>query len=268
MRILGGWFVFLSCLTFGQATAPRPEFDVAEIRLNKSGDADGAGSIHPGGQFRTVNMPLKELIKFAYKLRDEDLIGAPSWIGSENYDIVAKAQVAGGEETFWRPTNVVQVLSIAFEWDGPFRLMVQSLLADRFKLSVHPEERPVNVLVLTAAKGANKLQKAADSGTADCARKFTPDVGFEAVCKNMKMTDLARALQILAPAYADRTVVDLTGIEGTYDFKLNWVGINMADLGGMTMPDALSKQLGLKLEGRKMPMPVIVVDHVEKPAGN
>ena len=63
-------------------------------------------------------------------------------------------------------------------------------------------------------------------------------------------------------------MVDLTGIEGTYDFKLNWVGRNRVDLGGSTMPDALNKQLGLKLEGRKMPMPVIVIDHVERPSEN
>ena len=77
--------------------------------------------------------------------------------------------------------------------------MAQSLLADRFKLIAHQEERPISVLALTAVKCANKLQKTADSGTADCASKYTPDVGFEAVCKNMKMTDLARALQTFAP---------------------------------------------------------------------
>jgi hypothetical protein len=62
MRTLAGLFVFTSCWAFGQATAARPAFDVAEVRLNKSGDSDGFGSILLGGQCRTVNMPLNELI--------------------------------------------------------------------------------------------------------------------------------------------------------------------------------------------------------------
>jgi uncharacterized protein (TIGR03435 family) len=62
--------------------------------------------------------------------------------------------------------------------------------------------------------------------------------------------------------------VDLTGLSGTYDFKLDWVGAGFIDQGGLTMPDAVAKQLGLKLEERKLPMPVLVIDHIEKPSDN
>jgi uncharacterized protein (TIGR03435 family) len=83
----------------------------------------------------------------------------------------------------------------------------------------------------------------------------------------MNMADLAEALPVYAPVYADHAVVDLTNIKGTYDLKLEWVSrLVIEQEGGLTMFDAVDKQLGLKLEARKLPMPVIVIDHAEKPA--
>ena len=79
------------------------------------------------------------------------------------------------------------------------------------------------------------------------------------------MIDLGKRLQSLAPAYVDREVVDQTGIDGTYDLKLNWVSRTTIDQqGGLSMFGALEKMLGLKLEERKIPMSVVVIDHVEK----
>jgi len=152
--------------------------------------------------------------------------------------------------------------------DQTFRLMVQSLLADRFKLSVHTEQRPASVFALTVAKGGVKMQKAADSGKPDCLRAVDQQIQAVLTCRNMTVADLGRALQLFAPGYATHEVIDATGLEGTYDFKLSWVGIAVADQGGMTIPQALDKLLGLKWEERKQPMPVIVIDHIEKPSEN
>jgi uncharacterized protein (TIGR03435 family) len=192
---------------------------------------------------------------------------APAWLNTDRFDIVGKANEAGSEETFWRSNSALQFMRLYYT-DQTFRVMAQSLLADRFKLSVHTEQRPTSVYALTVAKGGLKMQKATDSGKPDCLRTVDQQIQAVLTCKNMTIADLGRALQLFAPGYANREVVDATGLEGTYDFKLNWVGRQVVDQGGMTIPQALDKLLGLKWEERKQPMPVIVIDHIEKPADN
>src|SRR5437868_3580321 len=133
--------VFLvSSLSFGQTSANRPEFDVVDIKLNNSGSPDGIGEILPSGQFRAINIPVNEIVKFAYSVRDGAVVGAPGWLSSDRYDIVGKAPAAGSEETFWRSDSRTPFMRLYYT-DQTFRLMVQSLLADRFKLSVHEEQK-------------------------------------------------------------------------------------------------------------------------------
>jgi uncharacterized protein (TIGR03435 family) len=155
-------------------------------------------------------------------------------------------------------------------WDETFRLMAQTMLADRFKLATHAEQRPMNVFVLVEGKGGARLQKAAGSGMPECTRTVVDELQAEAICSNITMADPAHAMQVFAPLHADREVVDMTGIRGAWDVKLNWAGrLNAArEPGGQTMQGALEKQLGLKLEPAKLPMRVIVVDHVERPSEN
>jgi bla regulator protein BlaR1 len=261
---------FSSFWAFGQTPSVRPEFDVVDVKPNNSADGAGSGSILPSGQFRAVNIPLKEVIKFAFDVRDEAIIGAPGWMDSERYDIVGKAAPVGAEETFWRSSSAVALMRFSYNWDQTFRLMVQTMLAERFKLAVRQEQRPMSVLALTVAKGGARLQKASEAGRPDCTRTVGAELRAQVVCKNMTMPDLARAMQVFAPLYADRPVLDLTGIEGTYDLKLEWMGrfVPNQEVEGMTMPGALEKTLGLKLEQRRMPMPVLVIDHVERPSEN
>jgi bla regulator protein BlaR1 len=267
MRSLLSFFILFSSITFGQTPPKRPEFDVVDIKLNVSGSPDGVGEILPGGQFRATNIPVKEIIKFAFNLRDEAIVGVPSWVDSERYDVVGKAPAAGSEETFWRSDSRLQFMRLYYS-DETFRLMVQSLLADRFKLSFHPDQKPTNVYALTVAKGGSKLQKAAESGKPDCLRTVDQQIQAVLTCKNMTIGDLGRALQLFAPGYADHEVIDVTGLEGTYDLTIKWVGRAVVDQGGMTIPEALEKLLGLKWEERKQPMPVMVIDHIEKPSEN
>jgi uncharacterized protein (TIGR03435 family) len=267
MRTLLLLFVLISSLTFGQAPANRPEFDVVDIKLNVSGSPDGVGEILPGGQFHAINIPVKEIIKFAYNVRNEAIVGAPSWVESDRYDIVGKAPAAGSEETFWRSDSALQFMRLYYT-DQTFRLMVQSLLADRFKLAVHSGQRPTPVYALTVAKSGPKLQKAAESEKPDCIRAVDQQIQAVLTCKNMSIADLGRALQLFAPGYADHEVIDATGLQDSYDFTLKWVGRAVVDQGGMTIPEALDKLLGLKWEERRQLMPVIVIDHIEKPSAN
>ncbi len=268
MRVVAGLLLVTSCCAFCQSPVTRPEFEVVDVKPNNSGEPPGVGSILPSGQFRAVNIPLQEVIKFAFNMRGEAIIGAPAWANSARYDIDGKAAPVGLEETFWRSTSAVQVMKFSYNWDETFRLMVHSFLTDSFKLAVHQEKRPMDVLALVVAKGGAKLQQAAETGRPECTRTVGAELRAEAVCKNMTMADLARAMQIFAPGYANREVVDLTGVEGTYDLQLDWVGVQNIDSGGLTLPGALEKMLGLKLEPRKLPVTAIVIDHVERPSEN
>lgn len=265
-RAIAGAFL-LSGIVFGQTLQPtlqstqakpeaaKLEFEVADIRLNKT-HAEPYARILPGGEISVRNLPMNEFLKFAYNLpQDGRILGGPAWFGTDGFDITGKA-------TPGTP-------------DATLQIMLQNFLAKEFKLVVHQEQRPMDVYAMLVGKGGSKLQKAAGSGKFDCRRRVgggqdpaAKDMAngqAEVVCTNATMADLADRLPQVAPGYVDHPVVDLTGIQGTYDLKLTWVSRLVIDeTGGLTMFDAVDKQLGLKLEARKMPMPVIVVDHVEK----
>lgn len=250
--------ILLAGGAFAQTPPAKPEFEVADIRQNKSNSTEGYDKVLPGGEISARNVPMKNLLQFAYNVREEQLGSGPAWIGSDRFDIDGKATPGASDDSL--------------------RLMLQSLLEKEFKLVVHLEPRPMDVYALTVGKGGPKLQKAAGSGKVDCRRrvgggqdpaaKDMPPGQAELVCTNMTMADLTQALPQYAPGYADHTVVDLTNIKGAYDLKLSWVARGFVDQGGLTMFDAVDKQLGLKLEPRKMPMPYLVIDHVEKLAND
>ena len=129
--------------------------------------------------------------------------------------------------------------------------MAQTMLADRFKLAIHRETKSLGVYALVVAKGGELLKPASNADRPECTRRVTFDGEAEAVCQNMKMSDLAHALQAMAPGYADRNVVDLTGLTASYDFTIKWVSRGVSDQGGgQTIPGALEKQLGIKMEAR------------------
>lgn len=251
-----GMAVILLRVAFGQAPAKAPEFEVADIKLS-DGTRDAKVQFLPGGRVDLPNVTVKSLIMVSYGVQENMIAGGPKWIDSDHFDIVAKAP----PDT---PRNAL-------------RLMLQSLLAERFKLAIHREDKPMPVYVLVVAKGGPKLQKAT-SGPQQC-RWNNPGSGMiQRECHNMTMAELALSM----PGWAhgvDLPVIDLTGIEGAYDFQFEWSMPSgggdaskagapvVADPGGSIF-DAIG-QIGLKLEQRKHPMSVIVVDRVERvPAAN
>jgi uncharacterized protein (TIGR03435 family) len=266
--VLISLLVIQSGPAFPQSVAARPEFEVVDIKPNNSPrQIDDLGTILPSGQFRAINIPVRELIKFAFKVRAEAIVG-PDWIDTARYDVIGKSSPVGVEEVFWRSTSIVQIMTFSYQWDDVFRKMVQTFLMDRFKMAVHQENRPMDVYALVVDKGGPKLQPPAEPGRPDCTRRVGAELRAEGVCKNVTMANLAEALQVMAPGYANRQVIDMTGISGAWDLKLEWVGIQNIDSGGLTMPGALQKQLGLKMEPRKLPVPTIVIDHIEQPSEN
>jgi uncharacterized protein (TIGR03435 family) len=246
------------------------EFEVGIIRPTIFA-TPSPGAIQRGDRFEMRGATLKSLLTVAWHL-PEDMIIGPKWIDTTRFDVLAKA-----------PADV-SISGPNVDADS-LRAMLKALLVEQFKISFHNEDRPVSVYAVTTSKGEPKSTKADPSVRSGCRRAV--DGGF--ACQNTSMAQFVERLPVIARDYvSDRPVVDLTGIEGGWDFKLIWSGraafeaatrSNKGQPGGLaTAPEpdgilslfeAIEKQLGLRLQEQKHTMPVLVVDHVEpKPLDN
>jgi uncharacterized protein (TIGR03435 family) len=236
--------------------AQAPAFEVASVKPNTTG---GRMSVESSGdRFTAIDIGLGPLVLMAYDLNVRQINGLDRTF-TDRYDIVAKAghSVASPE----------------------MRQMLQSLLADRFKLQVHWETREVPVYSLTVAKGAPKLRHS-DQPQDDLPRVRTPagaggtETPSGVTYTHESMADFAWALSRMAQI-GDRQVVDNTGLEGNYDFTLTFDRNPVPPAGTDTPPrlgpdifSAVKQQLGLKLEPAKAPVRFLVIDHVERPSAN
>jgi uncharacterized protein (TIGR03435 family) len=208
------------------------------------------------------------------------IVGAPKWFDEDRFDVVAKAPSAALTEGGPRGPDI--------DFDAVMT-MVKSLLAERFKLATHMEERPISAYTLTAAKpkmkaadpnGRTKCEEGPGAGGKD-PRDTNPVLGRLITCQNMSMAKFAEMLMGLAPGYIHAPVLDATGLEGTFDFTLSFSTAGQLQSGGrrggdgaaaqasdpngaLSLLDALPKELGLKLELQKRPVRVLVIDHVEQ----
>lgn len=252
---------------------PPTEFEVANIKLTGP-DIRGQNGRMQNGRLDLQNFTLKQLIQVAWDLNNNDdmVVGVPKAAESAHYDVVAKVATSG-------PVNA-QDIDI-----DTLRLMLRSLLAERFGLKAHMEDRPISAYTMTAAK-QTKLQKADPENRTNCksGAGTNPILNRLITCTNMNMTQFAATLQNMANGYVRAPIKDSTGLDGYFDFSVNFSGVallpgarfdpNAASgasdpNGSLSLPEALQKQLGLKLEMEKRPLPVLVVDHVEeKPTEN
>jgi uncharacterized protein (TIGR03435 family) len=255
----------LLLVLIGAVAAPaqdsrKPEFEVASVRPSSPDAIQDSYvptlNVAPGTTLRIANRQLKELIMIAYGVGGRQLAG-PGWLMDPpvqaadipRFDIVAK------------------VPSDASRDQVP--LMLQNLLADRFKLRVHREPKSIVIYALSQAKGDLRIKPLPDGEKrqSGCARNMFGDNGVTtAVCQNMTAAQLAQQLQTLAPAYfREGPVVDQTGLTQSFDFTLAWITIQQRDAGqdGPSMFDAVDK-LGLHLEKQKRTAEVLVVDQSEK----
>jgi len=210
-----------------------------------------------------------DLIRTAYNVDPEKISGGPSWIEMDRFDVFAKIPAASTVESR--------------------RLMLQAMLADRFKLSVHNDTRQMPAFALTAGKHL-QLKESDGSEQAKCDLTFQnpPPAGppangapiqlpiFVYTCRNTGMAEFAAKMLTIptAPQYLNnKLVVDQTDLKGTWDFTLKFtpkVPAGIATTGeNIPLFDALEKQLGLKLDAATVPLPVIVIDSVnQKPTEN
>jgi len=274
------------------------EFEVASIHLGDPGkfspptfalNIDDT-AVPPGGFFK-ADFPLLVYIEFAYKVeltpeqRDSALAHVPDWVRSQRFVIDAKTPMPN-------PTK------------DQIRLMMQSLLANRFKLAMHFETRdvPVYALVLAKPDTTGPRLRAHEQGLAcDALWTAPPDPespavapgGFVPKCGNVNATYRPNHTVLLGarnipidhiPLYLTslykfgRPVIDQTGLKGTFDLSLNWTPDptsttltqldDESELQGPSFVDALKNQLGLKLKSVHAPVQFLIIDHVEQPSPN
>jgi uncharacterized protein (TIGR03435 family) len=325
--ILGaGLIIFTSCAAFGQAAAEPPTFEVASVKPAEPqatgrisvGMRGGPGTPDPG-QITYTNVSLKNVLMNAYGVKGYQING-PKWLDSERFDIVAKIPKGATKETF--------------------KLMLQNLLAERFKLALHHETKELPMYALVVGKGGPKLKESVDDGAtaagagpqggaagmggprvmaplpppggdgagpvmgrmrvgADGMPQLPPGMGKNGLMIMMmngrlRLVGNRQPVSALLDMLGDqlgRPVVDATELKANYDFTLDFApegmngpmgmmpppppqhdggpsgGAPMAsapDASGPTIFTALQEQLGLKLEQRKGPVDLLVIDRMEK----
>jgi len=275
------WPLVSSIAAFGQSPTARPEFEVASVKKSAPAVAGQVNiGVHiDGAMVRYTSLPMKSYIRMAYRVNDYQVSG-PDWLASDNFDIAAKLP------------------------DGATRAqlpeMIQSLLADRFKLVVHRDKKEFPVYAIVVAKNGPKLKESPSDSSAEASpgAKGAVDINITTgrgggvidmgngssigygrdrlEAKKVTLSALAGAVERLL----DRPVVDMTDIGGTYDFSLEYSWDEVRSLVRSTShgatelpanPDAPANSIftslaafGLRLEPRKAPIEMVVVDRIER----
>jgi uncharacterized protein (TIGR03435 family) len=216
-------------------------FEVATV---KPTDDAGNNIEVASGTLKVHAAVLHVSIAWAYGLQRNQVLGDPNVLDTQRYEIVAKAAGPAPE--------------------SEMRLMLQTLLAERFRLAAHKESRPIQAYALTVDKAGPKFQKAKDDGEPrqQLKGRFT---------RQWTSTSMALLIDSVSDAM-QAPVIDETGLAGNYDFALDLTPYmppagERPDVAQM-MVTAIREQLGLKLESRRAPIEVLVVDHIEKPSAN
>ncbi len=234
-----------------------PSFEVATIKPSDP-SVQGDWFRVNGRNFTTHNISLSGLIKFAYGVHGKQILNGPDWMEQDKYDIAAVPDAEG------QPNDK--------QWKG----MLQKLIAERFKMKFHTDQRELAVFAVTVAKDGPK-NMAENTGGGTLPGMFfrgTPG-GIMLPANNATMENFAGLLQEVV---LDKPVVDQTGLKGRYDFTLKWAPDESQFDGHMhpnDAPDAppnlftaVQEQIGLKIDSTKAKVDVMVVDHVEKPTAN
>jgi uncharacterized protein (TIGR03435 family) len=246
--------VFTAGGVFGQAAGAPAAFEVASIRVSQLGKAGGEGSrreniqVSPGS-VTMRNVSLRSCVRWAYHVVDYQVTG-PDWLNSERYDIAAKA--AG-------PTTEDQL-----------RVMLQALLAERFKLALHRQTKELPAYVLMAGKNGPKVHESQTEG------EMVVEPNQSRMTVSVQRAPVSQLVEMLSNLFR-APVLDETGLKGRYDISVNVakylpeLGKRGEEHGAEAQADplsivtlALQEELGLKLESRKASIDLLIVDHAEK----
>jgi bla regulator protein blaR1 len=307
LAVISGALVSMA-LVFAQALdTAKPKFEVASVKPSTGGNNFIGIGRQPGGRFNANNVPLRLLIQNAYRVRDFQVIGGPSWMATDRWNIEARAEEGSIPPQTGPPDpNIVD----------PMSLRVQSLLEDRFQLKLHRETRELPIYTLTIAKDGVKMKSvdapprlvpgqgggpppppppppAPGGGPAP---NFTPPPGSvmmgpgSLIGSAMSIAQLVNSLSGLV----GRNIIDKTDLNGFFDVRLQFApetaaGTPFGGPGGLPGPPpsgggigpavatdpsapaiftAIQEQLGLKLDSTRGAVDVIVIDSVQKPSEN
>jgi len=224
--------------TSGLAILAQSAFDVATIKPHDSSGGVLAGTSVSPRRYSGVGS-LRSLIQTAYGVQDYQVSGGPPWANTELFEVDGRPA---------SPTSHDQMMQ-----------MLQTLLAERFKLAIHHETKEVPIYALVPAKNGPKLQEVKDKD-----KIGGMSTGRGMLRGQMTLADLARYLS----SSAGRPVIDRTGLTAGFEINLQWSPDNTADAASPSLFAAIQEQLGLKLETAKGPVETLVIDHAEKPSGN
>jgi bla regulator protein BlaR1 len=255
-------------------TTTEPAYESVSITPNKlGGDRLPLIMFGPDG-FSTKNTSLQQVIRLVYGVEDDRIVGAPAWLASDKYDVEAKESSDADDPRRLSPDQRVSEQG----------RMLQAVLADRLKLVLHRETRDLSVLTLAIAKGGPKLQESKPGDTHPNGFKGPgPDgvarpggIHFAGNNKFIAQGVPIRTLQSQLSWQLRRTILDETGLSGTYDFTLQLPDSVPLGIDNQAPPEsyepalstAIEQQLGVKLEPRRASLEVLVIDHVEKPSAN
>jgi bla regulator protein blaR1 len=267
-----------------QSQQPPRTFEVASVKVNHGGS--GMMGVHfMGSRFTADNVGFNFLMQEAYLVKDPQVLGTPDWVKSERYDVDAKIDDA----TF----AAIRTMSLE-ERKVQISRMLQALLTERFKLSVHHDTKELPVYALLVGKSGSKLKETtltpAEMAPQDPGRP--PEPGQKGPPLRMmgpgQLSGTGVGSDVIAEIlsrYVGRVVLDKTGLRGKYDFSLKWtpeegegrgfqggLGPNPdgppPDANGPTLFAAVQEQLGLKLDPQKSNLDVLVIDHLERPSEN
>jgi uncharacterized protein (TIGR03435 family) len=276
--------VLLVTLTIGPCNTPAVHgqtrtdakadaFEVASVKPNPNEAPEGI-SLQPNGGVRFTAFHLRTLIALAYGSqtiqRFDQFVGGPAWLASDRFDIVAKAEGDISSDAQGRRSDRMPA-------------MLRTLLEDRFHLRVHAETREMPAFALRLAHRDGTFGPQLHESSVECPRFVTgkplPEVEPDRWCGIRAVGGIITGRGVPSSQIAgnlggypvvDRVVIDRTGLTGRYDFQIEYspAFANTPDApsnGGPSLFTALTEQLGLSLQPEKAVLPVIVIDHVEKP---
>ena len=261
------WLVGLCLITTAQAQGIQEaqsvssQFDVISIKPHASNNQQVSMVAQPGGRFVAVNVPVRMLIRTAYQLQDDQIVGADGWIAAEGFDIDAKGSAAPAAQVLPR---------------------LQSLLAERFQLVTHRETREAAVYRLERSFADGKLGQRLrptrcpplDQDPSDPMRCAATSTGLGRL--TLRGMPMSQFLPFLAQQL-HRVVVDGTGLTARYDIDLAWrpdpppggqAAAETLDADSVSIFTAVQEQLGLKLRSTRAPIGVLIIDAIERPTSN
>jgi uncharacterized protein (TIGR03435 family) len=274
MLRIGASILAAVAVTFPAAAQPPAKSLKFEVASIKPSDPNAKGSsimTDKAGGLRGENMPVRALVTMGYGIRDFQLSGAPGWLSTERYDIMAKPEAIEGAAAPSDPGDLTDDQRKVR--DEQWKERVRNLLAERFGLVIHKEIKEEQIYHLVIAKGGSRLTEVTRPG---------PRQGMS--MNTGRAQGFAAPMKMLADNLANtvgRPVVDMTGLTGKYDWKLEWTpdpGVAIpspntsrqqtVDAPGPTIFTAVQEQLGLKLEAARGPVDIWVIDKIEHPSQN